>query len=55
MNQAAMPKSKTPPKEISTRGLLRKVRKPTAPPAQIHPSKKKYKRVRIRPTEEGET
>jgi len=54
MDQAAMPKSKTP-KEISTRGLLRKVRKPTAPPAQIHPSKKQYKRVRIRITEESET
>jgi hypothetical protein len=50
-----MPKSKKPSREISTRGLLKKVRKPTAPPAQIHPSKKKYKRVRIRVTEESET
>jgi hypothetical protein len=50
-----MPKSKTPSKEISTRGVLKKVRKPPAPPARVHPSKKQYKRLRIRIAEEEET
>ena len=50
-----MPKSRTPSKEISTKALLKKIRKPPAPPSRVHPSKKKYKRVPIRIAEENET
>ena len=50
-----MPKSKTPPKEISTERLLKKIRKPPAPPARVHPDQKKYKRTRVRIGEEDET
>jgi hypothetical protein len=47
-----MPKPRTPAKEISTKGLLKKIRKPPAPPSRVHPSKKKYKRTRVRIAEE---
>jgi hypothetical protein len=43
-----MAKSRTPPKEISTKGLLKKIRKPLAPPSRVHTEHKKYKRVRVR-------
>ncbi|GEM_PF-6782250 len=49
-----MTKSKTPSKEISARGLVKKIRKPPAPPARVHPSKKQYKRVRIRIAQDNE-
>jgi hypothetical protein len=50
-----MPKSKKLSKEISTKGLLKKIRKPPAPPSRIHPDHKKYKRTRVRISEENET
>jgi len=43
-----MRKTKAPSKEISTKGLLEKVRKPPAPPSRVHSDKKKYKRGRAR-------
>jgi hypothetical protein len=43
-----MPKSKTPAKEISSKGLLKKIRKPPAPPSRVHSDQKKYKRSRVR-------
>jgi hypothetical protein len=47
------PKSK---KEISGKELLKKIRKPPAPPAQVHGDRKKYKRIRIRlPAEETDS
>jgi hypothetical protein len=49
-----MPKSKTPSKEISTKRLLKKIRKPPAPPSRVHPDQKKYKRSRVRISEENE-
>jgi len=39
--------------EISTKGLLKKVRKPPAPPSRIHTERKKYKRGPVRITEEN--
>jgi hypothetical protein len=48
-----MGKSRTPRKEINTKELLRKVRKPLAPPSRVHTEDKKYKRVRVRIGEEG--
>jgi hypothetical protein len=50
-----MPKPKTPPKQIGTGELLKKIRKPPAPPARIHAGKKKYKRSRVRISEDNET
>ncbi len=47
-------KPRTPPKEIGTEELLKKVRKPTAPPSRVHTEKKKYKRSRVRIPEENE-
>jgi hypothetical protein len=47
-----MPKSRTPSKEISTRGVLKKVRKPLAPPSRVHTERKKYRRSRVRIDEE---
>jgi len=42
-----MRKTKAPSKEISTKKLLEKVRKPPAPPSRVHSDKKKYKRSRV--------
>lgn len=50
-----MPKSKPPSKEIGIERLLKKIRKPPAPPARVHPDQKKYKRSRVRISEEQET
>jgi hypothetical protein len=44
----AMRKIRTPSKEINTKELLEKVRKPPAPPARVHSDRKKYKRGRAR-------
>jgi hypothetical protein len=49
----AMPKPKKP-KEITTQGLLKKIRKPPAPPARVHPDHKKYKRTRVRIGEQND-
>jgi hypothetical protein len=49
-----MRKSKKPSKEISTKGLLKKIRKPAAPPSRVHTERKKYKRLRVRIPEEEE-
>jgi hypothetical protein len=43
----AMRKPK-PPKELDTKALLKKVRKPPAPPTRVHPDDRKYKRSRTR-------
>jgi len=50
-----MPKRRMPSKEIGTEELLKKVRKPPAPPARVHVERKKYKRGRVRISEENET
>jgi hypothetical protein len=50
-----MPRPRTPPKEIGTEELLKKIRKPPAPPSRVHIEKKKYKRSRVRISEENET
>jgi hypothetical protein len=43
-------------KEISSKGLLKKIRKPPAPPARVHKDRKKYQRSRDRvPEEESDT
>jgi hypothetical protein len=42
-----MRKTRAPSKEISTKKLLEKVRKPPAPPSRVHSDKKKYKRSRV--------
>jgi hypothetical protein len=49
-----MPKTRAPSKKIDTRGLLKKVRKPPAPPARVHSDQKKYKRSRVRVLPESE-
>jgi len=49
-----MPRTKTPPRELDTKGLLKKVRKPPAPPSRVHGDQKKYKRSRVRITPENE-
>ncbi len=50
-----MRKSRTPSKTIDTRELLKKIRKPPAPPSRVLPDQKKYKRSRVRISEENET
>jgi len=50
----AMPKSKPPPKEIRSKDVLKKIRKPPAPPSRVHSDVKKYKRSRVRITEEND-
>ncbi|HKD66490.1 MAG TPA: hypothetical protein VKB84_06585 [Candidatus Binataceae bacterium] len=50
-----MAKVRTPPKEIGTRGLLKKIRKPPAPPSRVHTDQKKYKRKRVRIGEDDDT
>jgi hypothetical protein len=49
-----MPKTKAPSREIDTKGLLKKVRKPPAPPSRVHSDQKKYKRSRVRVVPENE-
>ena len=51
----AMRKRRTPSKVITTEELLKKIRKPPAPPARVHAERKKYKRSRVRISEENET
>lgn len=43
-----MRKPKRPAKEIDTKALLKKVRKPPAPPTRVHSDDRKYKRSRVR-------
>ena len=50
-----MPKSRKKPKQITVRGLLKKIRKPPAPPSRVHTERKKYKRERLRVLDENET
>ncbi len=50
-----MPKPRTPSKEITTEELLKKIRKPPAPPSRVHSERKKYKRSRERISEETQT
>ena len=50
-----MRKTKSKSKEIGTKELLRKIRKPPAPPSRVHGDLKKYKRIRIRlPADEAD-
>jgi hypothetical protein len=50
----AMRKPKPPAKEIDTKALLKKVRKPPAPPTRVHSDDRKYKRSRGRIPEQDD-